>query len=224
MNSEKKIRVLVLADDYWHPAEVIEKGLEDFREEDIQLSFIHDAKDMLTVEMLDAFDVIMNCKCNQINSANTHPWFDPGVTEVGPRELEAFVRSGKGFLSVHSGNAFMKENDCPEYIAFVGNYFITHPPRCEVRVSPVGEHPITQGTEPFTIRDEHYQLAVTADDALQILKTESETGGTQMGGYVRQMGRGRLCVLTPGHILSVWQHPAYRRILARAIRWCAGRL
>lgn len=217
------IRVLVLYGDYWHPAEVIRRGLESFREEDICLDFMTDAKDMLTVPMLDQYDVIMNCKCNQLNEGNQHTWFDPGVTEVGPEELEAFVRSGRGFLSVHSGNAFYAENDSPEYIAFVGNYFVKHPPRCDVQVSPCGDHPITEGLAPFTIRDEHYEITVTAPDARQILRTESETGGVQNGGYVREIGNGRLCVLTPGHILSVWEHPSFRRLLARSIRWCAGR-
>ena len=224
MSGTDIIKVLVLCDDYWHPGEVIVRGLETFREPDLALDFVMDAKDILTPEGIRAYDVIMNCKCNNITAANPHPWFDPGVTEVGPKELEAFVREGKGFLSVHSGNAFKKENDCPEYVAFVGNYFITHPPRCAVRVLPRGAHPITEGTAPFTIRDEHYQLGITADDAQVILETVSETGGTQVGGYVRTLGLGRLCVLTPGHILAVWRHPDYRRLLARALRWCAGRL
>ncbi len=218
------IKVLVICGDYWHPAEVIRRGLETFREEDIHLDFITDAKDMLTVPMINRYDVIMNCKCNQLSEGNQHSWFDKGVTEVGVEELESFVRSGKGFLSVHSGNAFFAENDCPEYIDFVGNFFVRHPPRCEIRVIPCADHPIVKGLEPFTIRDEHYELTVTAKDVQHILRTESETGGVQTGGYVRNIGDGRLCVLTPGHILAVWENPTYRTILARAIRWCAGRL
>lgn len=222
--SFEKIRVLVIYDDLWHPAEVISKGLKTFREEDIELDFVQDAKDILTIHRIRRYDVIMNCKCNNITAANNHPWFEPGVTEVGPQEFRDYVCAGGGFLSVHSGNAFYKENDCREYIDFVGNYFVKHPPRCEILVSPVGKHPITDGTEPFTIRDEHYELAVTADDAVQILRTESASGGCQTGGYVRQMGEGRLCVLTPGHILDVWENTDYRRLLARAIRWCAKKI
>ncbi len=223
MNKDR-IRVLVICGDYWHPAEVIRRGLETFREEDIQLDFMTDAKDMLTVPMLRQYDVIMNCKCNQLTESNQHTWFENGVTEVGPKEFEAYVRAGGGFLSVHSGNAFQKENDCPEYIDFVGNYFVQHPPRCEVRVTPISAHPIVLGMKPFTIRDEHYELDITATDAQHLLKTESATGGVQSGGYIRVMDDGRLCVLTPGHVLSVWEHPSFRELLARAIRWCAKRL
>ena len=222
--AKDRIQVLVIYDDYWHPAEVISKGLKTFSPPDITLDFVRDAKDILTVARIRKYDVIMNCKCNNITAANTHPWSDAGVTEVGPSEFAAYVRSGGGFLSVHSGNAFYRENDCPEYIDFVGNYFVKHPPRCDILVSPAGAHPITDGIQPFTIRDEHYEIFVTAPDAHQILKTESAPGGCQNGGYVRSMGDGRLCVLTPGHIQDVWENQHYRQLLASAIRWCARRI
>ncbi len=43
-----------------------------------------------------------------------------------------------------------------------------------------------------------------------------------MGGYVRSIGKGRLCVLTPGHILSVWENEEYRKLVRNAVFWCAG--
>lgn len=224
MTGPETIWVLVIYDDLWHPAEVIHTGLQTMQEADIVFDYVQDAKDILTSDQLQQYHVIMNCKCNNITAANCHPWFDPGVTEVGPAEFASYVRWGGGFLSVHSGNAFYPEPDSREYIEFVDNNLVRHPPRCDVLVSPVGTHPITEGVAPFIIRDEHYELAVIAPDARQILKTESPSGGCQEGGYVRNLGNGRLCVLTPGHVLGVWQHPAYQKLLAQAIRWCAGRL
>ncbi len=220
----EKIQTLLICDDYWHPGEVIIRGLRDLNPPDIAFDIITDAKDCLTEQMLRAYQVIVNCKCNNINASNTHPWFDPGVTEVGPGEFRAYIEEGGGFLSVHSGNAFFKENDCPEYTGLIGGYFVAHPPRCAVEVRAVGSHPITRGVEPFTIRDEQYQLEVTAEDAIQILETESASGGVQTGGYVRTIGKGRLGVLTPGHNLSVWQNESFRRLLLQSIRWCAGKI
>ena len=206
------IKALVICDDLWHPGEVIVKGLESFPASEVRFDIVMDAKDILTRELLEEYSVIINCKCNSITAANTHPWFEAGVTEVMPEDFEDYVRRGGGFLSVHSGNAFYRENDCWPYIEFVGNYFVQHPPRCPVRVIPTGEHPITEGIDPFTVRDEHYEIRVIAEDAEQILCTESEAGGRQTGGYVRKIGQGRLCVLTPGHILSVWQNESYQRL------------
>lgn len=217
------MRVLVICDDLWHPGEVVVRGLSSLSAPGISFDIVMDAKDILTPEYLELYPVIMNCKCNNISAANTAPWFDPGVTEVGPAEFEMYVRRGGGFLSVHSGNAFYEENDCQEYVRFVGNYFVQHPPRCDVEVTAAGDHPITRGLQPFTIRDEHYEIQTVVDDFTPILYTKSAVGGRQLGGYVRELGEGRLCVLTPGHILSVWQNPHYQDLLLRAIRWCAKR-
>lgn len=216
------IHVLVICDDLWHPGEIVVRGVDALDAPDMDFDVVMDAKDSLHAADLDRYQVIMNCKCNNITAANTAPWFDPGVTEVGPAELENYVRQGGGFLSVHSGNAFYRDNDCPAYIAFVGNYFVQHPPRCDVQVTPEPGHPITRDIQPFTIRDEHYEIKTVAEDITPILYTCSAAGGRQLGGYVREMGRGRLCVLTPGHTFSVWRNGDYQQLLRQAIRWCAG--
>jgi type 1 glutamine amidotransferase len=63
-------------------------------------------------------------------------------------------------------------------------------------------------------------IRVTADDAEVLL--ESESGGVQTAGYVRALGKGKICVLTPGHILSVWQNPMFKKLVTNAINWCLG--
>lgn len=216
------MKVLVLCDDAWHLAEVIKRGLRDFGDGEFLFDFVYDAKDILTPEMLKEYPVIMNCKGNALTSGNPAPWFEEGVTEVGVRELEQYVREGGGFLSVHAGNTARKEEK-NGYVEFVGNSFVTHPPRCEVAIKVTAEHPVTQGVEDFTIRDEHYQLADIAKDAEILLQSVSAAGGTQIAGYVREMGDGRICALTPGHILAVWQNEMFRKLLKNALWWCAAK-
>jgi type 1 glutamine amidotransferase len=104
----------------------------------------------------------------------------------------------------------------------VGNTFVGHPPRCPINVEITGSHPVTQGVKNFSIRDEHYNINCIAPDAVELFRTVSETGGNRIGGYVRQIGKGRLCVMTPGHILSVWEHPAYQRLILNALDWSTG--
>ncbi len=214
-------KILVLCDDIWHPAEVIEKGLADLQDKVAHFDFVRDAKDILTVELLEQYPVVMNCKSDQLTSGNDAAWFEEGVTEVGPAQFEAYVRKGGGLLSVHSGNTYHDGNN-PEYARLIGNEFVTHPPRCEVDITVLKEHPVTKGVEDFWIRDEHYEIKVLAEDAELLLQSVSQTGGVQTAGYVRSLGEGRICVLTPGHILSVWQHPMFRKLLTNAIHWCAG--
>lgn len=215
------INILVLCDDFWHPAEVVKKGLKPLSGDRYKFEFVMDAKDILTPDMIKQYPLIMNCKGNCLTSGNQASWFEEGVTEVMPQDFMEYVKNGGGFLSVHSGNT-SKEND--PYTDFIGNFFVTHPPRCDVEIKITGKHPVTEGVKDFTIRDEHYEIVVTAEDAQQLFQTLSETGGVQTGGYIREIGKGRICVLTPGHILSVWHHREFQKLLINAIDWCVGRI
>ncbi len=212
-------KILVLCDDLWHPAEVIEKGFAELKFADWDFEFIRDAKDILTPEMIADYPLIINCKSYHLTHGNSADWFEPGVTEVGPKEFEEYVRNGGAILSIHAGNSFTEDHS-PEFAALIGNIFVKHPPRCDVTVRPVAEHSVTEGVEPFTIRDEHYEISVTADDVTTLLESESESGGVQIAGYVRSLGKGKICVLTPGHILSVWRHPMFKKLVMNAINWC----
>lgn len=216
------IKILVLCDDIWHPAEVIERGLADFGGDLARFDFVKDPKDILTPEFISNYPIIMNCKSHNLTSGNSAEWFEEGVSEVGPGEFEEYVRNGGAILSVHAGNTYNDEYS-PDYAALIGNKFVTHPPRCEVTMIPEGDHPILRGVCEFKIRDEHYEIELTDDNADIFLRSRSEKGGTQIAGYTRLLGKGRICVLTPGHILSVWQNESFRLLLTNAINWCMDR-
>lgn len=214
------VNVLLLCDDVWHPVEVIKRGLEDVQDKEFHFDIVCTAKDILTPEFISQYPVIMNCKGNSISAANREPWFEDGVTEVGIDEFADYVKAGGGFLSVHAGNTAQRTSpNNIKYIDFVGNCFVKHPPRCEVKYTVEKEHPITEGVADFALRDEHYELAELADDIDIFLKSTSEKGGTQVAGYTRELGKGKICVLTPGHTLWVWQNENFRKLLFNAIRW-----
>lgn len=216
------IRVLVICGDYWHPAEIIRRGLEELPDAaDFQYDFVIDAKDTLYPEMLDEYDVIVSAKMDVIHEGNQHEWFQAGVTEVMPSDLRAWIEKGHGFIALHGGSSYY-QTDKSGYVDMVGTYFVQHPDRCEIRMTIEAEHPVTKDVPDFTYRDEHYQLAQVADD-LQILATShSVTGGDQIGAFVRELGAGRLCVLAPGHILQTFRNPAYQKMISNAIHWCAN--
>ena len=215
-------RILVLCDDIWHPAEVIEKGLLPLAGDRYQFEFVKAAKDILTVEMIAEYPLILCCKGNGVTSGNPAPWFENTVTEVMGGEFRDYVERGGAFLSIHAGNVFTGDKDgVQEYNELVGNRFLSHPLRCEVLLKKEKEHPVMRGVaEEFSVRDEHYQIEILAQDADIFLTSHSAPGGSQVAGYTRQMGEGRLCVLTPGHTLSVWHNGEFRKILQNAMEWC----
>lgn len=215
-------RILVICDDVWHPAEVIEKGMGPLASDKYQFEFVKAAKDILTPEMISEYPLIICCKGNSINAANTAPWFENTVTEVMGGEFRSYVEQGGAFLSVHAGNVFLGDGDgVKEYTEFVGNRFLSHPLRCGVILKKAKEHPIMRGVaDEISIRDEHYQMEILAEDADIFLTSHSEPGGAHTAGYTREMGKGRLCVLTPGHTLSVWQNKEFQKIFLNAMEWC----
>lgn len=220
----KMQKILVLCDDVWHPAEVIEKGMMPLAADRYHFEFVKDAKDILTPEMIAEYPLIICCKSNNVTSGNPKPWFQDAVTEVMGGEFRSYVERGGAFLAVHSGNSFLGEGKrVEEYTDFVGNRFLSHPPRCEVVLKKEKEHSVMYGVEAeFAIRDEHYQIELLAADADVFLTSHSKAGGSQPAGYTRKMGRGRLCALMPGHTLSVWQNKEFQKIFLNAVRWCLG--
>ncbi len=229
------INVLLICDDYWHPAEIVEKGIRAFSENNpgYRFDIVHDGKDILTPEMLERYPVIINAKNNSINSANKEPWFEEGVSEVCPSQIREYVEKGGHLIVIHSGSAFNEnmQEEYPEkftkpnseYIDLVGCRFLYHPPRCETTYHVAAkEHPVMKGVEDFTVRDEHYHLDVFADPVEVILTSSSESGGEGIiAGYEKKAGEGIILVLTPGHNLDVWLHPQFQKMLKNAIDYCA---
>ena len=167
-------KVLVLCDDKWHHAEVIEKGLAARRDERFEFDIVKAAKDILTPERIAQYRLIINCKGNQVTAANDAPWCEPGVTEVCPKEFEEYVCAGGGFLAVHSGLAYNLERNA-EYVGLVGSIFLGHPPRCAVELHcEKPEHPILDGIDDFSIRDEHYNMEMTCTDADIFMESVSD--------------------------------------------------
>ena len=224
-------KILVICGDIWHPAEVIRAGFSCLTEFYDQMTFMEDAKDMLTAADLQQYELIICCKGNHLTSGNSVTWFEDGVNECTPRDFEDYVKNGGGFLAVHAGASFTEKNmaentitPAREYINFVGCQFVTHPPRCPVTYSVLDvPHPVTAGVETFCERDEHYQIEMSVDDALVLMESSSDHAATMPAAYVREVGMGRLCTLIPGHILAVWQNPQFQKLLVNAMNWCMNK-
>lgn len=226
-------KVLVICGDLWHPEEVIHRGIDAFPVNLYEFDFTQTPKDILTEQSLRQYAAVMICKGNSVNTANPQPWFEEGVTAVGPRELTAYMQEGGLLLIVHAGSAWRKSYVPQEekftrpneaYIAMIGNEFTGHPPRCPVAVHVTDpHHPVTKGVSDFTQSDEHYQITITNPRSHVFLESSSEEGGTTPAGYELTYGNGRLICLTPGHTLSVWTDRNFQKLILNALDYgCRG--
>ncbi len=225
----------MLCDDLWHPAEVIERGIRGLGDDAYSFDVVKSAKDILTPKRLEQYDAVIIAKSNNVNAANTAPWFEESVTEVGPEEFRAYLERGGGIVFVHSGTCIGEHflGDADERFkkpargmqALHGCTMNGHPLRCNCDIYVTDpDSPLTEGVGAFTVHDEHYQISDLAGDAQVFLQWDSAPGGTQPAGWTRKIYGGRIVVLTPGHTLDVWENPEFRKLLVNAIEWTTCRM
>jgi len=204
------MQVLVICDDYYHPAEVVRAGLALMPEHTYDV--IEDARDW-SAERMAGYPVVLLAKSDAVSASDRTPWVTPEVEQA----FVDYVRSGKGLLAVHSGTVYKER---PMMRALLGGVFDQHPKQCPVTVQPVAGHPLTRGVQPYTVTDEHYHMLMD-DPAVDLFLNTISEHGTQPGGWTRAEGEGRVCVLTPGHTLEAFTQPGFLQLLRNALAWCA---
>lgn len=206
------MRVLVICDDRWHPASTVRAGLETLGKGDFEFDWIENAADW-SAERMAGYPVVLFAKSDNVSATDERNW----VTEEVQQAFVQYVRQGHGLLAVHSGTVYARQ---PTMRGLIGGAFIRHPEQCPVTMGPQPGHLLTTDATPFTLVDEHYLMEL--DDAqADVFMTTTSEHGTQPGGWTRSEGEGRVCVLTPGHTVPVWQHPSFQALLVNALRWCS---
>ena len=209
------MQTLVLCDDQWHPARVPREGLSAFKDQGFAFDWIEDARDW-SVERMAAYPLVILTKSNHISSIDHNGWMTDDVQAA----FADYVRKGNGLLAIHSGTADYQEMTVLR--SLLGGVFTHHPEQCAVTMELQTSHPLTTCIPPFTLKDEHYFMAMYDHEADVFMTTRSKHG-LQPAGWRRMEGAGRVAVLTPGHNLEVWLHPSYQALLLNALRWC-GRI
>jgi type 1 glutamine amidotransferase len=206
------MKALVLCDDYWHPARIAREGLGALNGIEFTFDWIEDAGD-LSPETMITYPLVILTKSDNVSATDQTGW----MTEDMQAAFAAYVRKGNGLLAIHSGTAEYEKK--PLLRSVLGGVFIHHPEQCPVTVTPHMGHPLCAGAPPFTLKDEHYFMAMDDPNA-DVFVTTRSAHGEQPGGWRRVEGDGRVAVLTPGHHLEVWLHPSFQAMLINSLRWC----
>ena len=208
------MKILVLCDDYWHPAWVPREGLLGLEISKFSFDWIENAHEW-SPERMAAYPVVILTKSNNVSASDQTGW----MTEAGQAAFADYVRKGKGLVAIHSGTAGYEQ--MPVLRGLLGGVFAHHPDQCPVTMHPRAGHPLSSGCDPFTLKDEHYFMALEDSQADVFLTTKSEYG-EQPGAWIRTDGAGRVAVLTPGHNVEVWLHPSFQTLLRNTLRWCGN--
>lgn len=206
------MRILVFRGDAWHPPEIVRKGLGALAGADFTFDWIEDAGQW-SPDVLAAYPLVILAKSDNVSVADKTKWMSDTVQAA----FSDHVQQGNGLLAIHSGTAEYEHK--PVLRGLLGGVFLHHPEQCPVTMSPRKNHPLCAGVAPFTLQDEHYFMALD-DPGADVFLTTRSMNGEQPGAWRRNVGKGRVVVLTPGHNLDVWLHPSYQALLDNSVRWC----
>ena len=206
------MKALVLCDDYWHPARVPREGLAALAGNEFAFDWIENARDW-SPETMMAYPLVVLTKSNNVSATDRTGW----MTDAVQAAFSDYVCKGNGLLAIHSGTAEYEQMTVLR--SLLGGVFAHHPEQCPVMMAPHMGHPLSIGSAPFTMRDEHYFMAMDDPHADVFMTTRSQHG-EQPGAWRRVEGSGRVAVLTPGHNLEVWLHPSFQALLLNCLHWC----
>jgi len=227
------MNVLLICDDYYHPGQIPIDGTAALKKYGFQFDIITNANDFLSQRfksLLEKYPIVLLCKLDEISSADKTPWKNDEIQKT----FINYVENGGGLIAVHSGIVQGKNTAALDKL--LGCRFTGHPNESPVTVQAVKPHPITEGVNQFCEVDEHYRVEIISPDADILLASYSAAQGEESkykeepyfncpaaicpAGFVRTQGKGRICVLTPGHKIEVWRNDDFQRLLVNAMKWC----
>jgi len=192
--------------------------------------------------------------------------FVPGAAPVFFEPPEHFKQGLTGMMEIGAPlvvlhHALAAWPAWPEWAEIVGGQFLYQPMPSRGRdlpdsgyrldvahtISPVCDHPITEGIEPFELVDELYLAPVFEDSITPLFRSDyefvdsnfysarralegklncrddwSHPPGSNIVGWVKNSEKSPIVYLQFGDGPSAYENPSFQKILSNAIRWAAS--
>jgi type 1 glutamine amidotransferase len=158
-----------------------------------------------------------------------------GITPEQQKDYVALLKQGIGIVALH--HTMGAHANWPEYEKIISGRFrvqdtvvdgktvaksgYDHDQDIDVKIADA-DHPITRGLKDFAIHDETYSNYDTSPDAHVLLTTKHPKSDPELA-WVKTYERSRVFLLQLGHDHFAYENPTYRQLIARGIRWTAGR-
>jgi len=148
-------------------------------------------------------------------------WMTP---EQG-KAIKEFVLNGGGALFFHNSSYISKANQ--DFRDVEGACFTGHTPLLPFKLKISDRnHPITQGVNDFVITEEQHFLIYDKDpkDVFMVSINEEgltfkDQGSTCEAGWAYDYGKGRVCFMAPGHMITSFWNPEYEKLQQNAVKW-----
>ena len=197
-----------------------------------------------TPEYLAQFDSIIFYTTGDLTSPGKDK--QPPMTEAGKQAIFDYVRSGKGFIGIHSASdTFHTNNESDKgpdryvnhgeaadpYVCFLGGEFIIHGAQQVVKNKVVNNSfpGFEKSGDSFTMLEEWYSLKDFRNDlhCLTVIDAPSMKGSmydrpAYPTTWARAEGKGRVYYTALGHREDVWTSETFQNMIDGAIRWTTG--
>ncbi len=141
------------------------------------------------------------------------------ITDAQFNGISNFIKSGKGFVGIHSAADSFRNS--PDWRAFIGGHFVTHPHFRQYQVSVLDDkHPITEGIDEFMVTDEQY--ITDYDPRVNVLATGLYKGVAYPVVWTKSWGKGRISYIALGHDEQPARHEMFKLLLKRSTKWAAN--
>ena len=146
------------------------------------------------------------------------------ITAEQGKAVKDFVSAGGGALFYHNVTYISPHND--DFRDVLGAVTEEHPPLRPFKVKIVNrDHPITRGVY-FVVTDEQHFMTYQKDQKYLLLQSVNEDGLTfkdlgtsSAAGWAYEYGKGRVCYMAPGHVITSLWNPEYETLQKNAVRW-----
>ena len=143
-------------------------------------------------------------------------------TEEQEKNVLDFIASGKGFIGLHGVSASFKSH--PKYFEMLGGKFIGHKDIKNINIKIIDKnHPITEGLNDFSFRDEPYRHDFSMSNDIQILAKadyhDKEDPELEPIMWVKTYGKGRVFYCALGHRNVSLKDGTFQSIIIKAVKW-----
>jgi type 1 glutamine amidotransferase len=143
--------------------------------------------------------------------------------------IKKWVNEGGSLWAFHNNSQASSLNQ--DYRDVEGAIYTGHPAIRPFKVKILNhEHPITRGVNDFVVTDEQHFVTYDKDpkyvlarsvneDGLEYTDRTGRTSNSAESVWAYDYGKGRVCFMAPGHLISVLWNPEYEKMQRNAVKW-----
>ena len=148
-------------------------------------------------------------------------WMQP---HQGKAVREFVENGGSAFFFHNNSHVSLASKD---YRDVEGAIYTGHPPIRPFWVRITNhDHPITRGVNDFLVTDEQHYVTYDKDPKHVLMRSENadnlpfgDQGTSCEAGWAYDYGKGRVCFMAPGHMITALWNPEYIKLQQNAVRW-----